>query len=243
MKRIWFGLGLCLFGWPWLGLAQRPAGPGTGLNLARIQTVTGTISAARPGYGVEYPTVTLQQVTIKTAPIWFFQNHDFEVKAGDPVRVLAAPANAGPGNRRADPYLHAIEISNTATGATLRLRDSSGLPLWSGMRSARAQGSRVMPRCATTPVTVSGTIESVTAGAGIQMPVLILQTADGQLLTIKIGPERILLAADLELRPGDPVTVVYAADCLGEAIALQITNSAGVTVMLRDELGRPAWPE
>jgi hypothetical protein len=73
------------------------------------------------------------------------------------------------------------------------------------------------------------------------MPTLVLKT-DGKLLTLKIGPERILLGADFELNPGQSVTVRYAqATCTDEYLALQITNSAGVTVTLRGDDGTPAW--
>lgn len=234
MKRILFG-----FAVPLLALAQGYGGGGPGLNMTRLQTVTGTVSAVRLAYGAEYPTVTVQQVTIKTAPVWYFLNHDFELKAGDVVRIVAAASRGG-----RDSYLHAIEISNNTTGTTLRLRDDTGLPLWSGTQGG---GNRVSPGggcpCATTTATASGIVESVTAAAGIQMPTLVLKTADGQLLSIKIGPERVLLAADFELKAGDAVTVLYTTDCQGEYLALQITNAAGVTVVLRDSLGRPAWPQ
>lgn len=71
------------------------------------------------------------------------------------------------------------------------------------------------------------------------MPALTVKVADGSLLTFKLGPERVLLASDLELKA---VTVKYAAaSCTGELIALAVTNAAGVTVVLRDEPGRPAW--
>ena len=77
-------------------------------------------------------------------------------------------------------------------------------------------------------------------GVGIQMPSLTVKTPDGTLVAMRIGPERILLAADFELKPGELVTATYAT-CLRENVALQLTNSSGVTVVLRNPDGTPVW--
>ena len=79
-------------------------------------------------------------------------------------------------------------------------------------------------------------------GVGIQMPTMVLKTSDGKLIPIKLGPERVLLEADLELREGQTVTVRYAQPAeADEYIALQITNSAGVTVTLRHDRRNFDW--
>jgi hypothetical protein len=79
-------------------------------------------------------------------------------------------------------------------------------------------------------------------GAGIEMPILIVKTGDGTLITMRIGPERILLEADFELKEGEAITAKYAqVPCTDENIALELTNAAGQTVALRDDLGRPNW--
>lgn len=94
---------------------------------------------------------------------------------------------------------------------------------------------------ASTAVTVSGKVEKITMGAGIEMPTLTLQT-DGKLLVLKLGPERILLAADIELKAGDTVTVKYAVEtCTDELVALAITTASGVTITLRGDDCMPAW--
>ena len=74
------------------------------------------------------------------------------------------------------------------------------------------------------------------------MPSLVLKTAAGKLLTIKLGPERMLLATDLELKAGDSITVKYAEMACDddELVALAITKG-GVTVTLRGDDCRPAW--
>ncbi len=102
---------------------------GVGLDLTRVQTITGTVSAVHMVYGAQYPTITVNQLTIKTAPVWFFESHDFELQAGDPIQILAAPSK-----RANDPTLYAVGITNTETGAVIRLRDDNGVPLWAGFQ-------------------------------------------------------------------------------------------------------------
>ena len=229
--------------------AQGPRGPRTpagthraaAIDMTRLTTITGTVAAVNLAYGLEYPTITVNQAVIKIAPVWYFLENNFEIKAGDAVAVVAAPSRLA-----GDAYLYGIEIANTATGARIVLRDASGVPLWSGPGGGRgsAQARRSGGGCVelASIATVSGTIEKLTMGAGIQMPSLVLKTGDGQLLTIKIGPERIVLEADLELQAGQSVTVRYGSDTYtGELLALQITNSASLTVTLRNDDGTPAW--
>ncbi len=86
-----------------------------------------------------------------------------------------------------------------------------------------------------------GVIDAVTQGAGIQQPQLTLVAA-GKSITVKIGPEKILLAADLELKAGMTLTVRYAtASCTGELVALSLTDESGKTLALRSDNGAPAW--
>ena len=95
---------------------------------------------------------------------------------------------------------------------------------------------------ASTAVTVAGTVEKVSFGVGIQMPALTLKTGAGKLLVLKLGPERILLAADVELKAGDPIKVTYASEtCTDELVTLAITTASGVTITLRDADCTPAW--
>ena len=90
-------------------------------------------------------------------------------------------------------------------------------------------------------VTVTGTVESVNAGIGIQMPTVTLNTSTG-LITVKIGPERILLEAGFVIKAGDTLTVTYGQSaCTSELIALSLTSADGETVVLRDETGHVVW--
>lgn len=209
---------------------------GSTLNLAKVQTVAGTVTAVNTGYGAQYPSITIGKVQIKVAPVWFLLDNNFEIKTGDALSVQAAPANLS-----SDPYLYAVEITNTTTNLRIVLRDARGVPLWTG---GQTPGTPVAGSCLSgaTVMLASGIVEQFNSGAGIQMPALTIKVADGSLLTFKLGPERVLLAADLELKAGEPVTVQYAsATCTGELLALSVTNAGGVTVVLRDKTGRPAW--
>ncbi len=230
-----------------LAFAQGPRGPqpnnppqtGYGLDMSKVQTIEGVVAAVNAGYGIEYPSIQINKVTIKVAPVWFLLEHGFEIKAGDSLKVTAAPSL-----RASDPYLNAITLLNAVSGATIALRDANGVPLWTqpqqqGMR----QGSGICSGCGglTSIGTATGVLDRVSAGAGIQMPTLVLKTADGKLLTVKIGPERVLDAADFEIKAGEVLTVRYGVTCTNETVALELVNAAGVKLVLRNEDGTPAW--
>ena len=223
--------------------AQGPFGqgpattPASRLDMARLQTVSGAVTAVAIGYGWQYPSITVAKVQIKVAPAWYLLENDFEVKVGDVLDVQAAPAASA-----ADPYLYAVAIVAAATGRRLRLRDVSGVPLWANPQAIPRDGLEGQGTQGSPPAVATGTVERMDSGFGIQMPTLTLRTADGSLLTFKLGPERVLLQSDLELKAGDPVTVLYVSPgCRDELVALSITSAAGKTVVLRDGSGRPGW--
>ena len=77
--------------------------------------------------------------------------------------------------------------------ALLVLRDQYGIPQWNGGRgpqsdtgAVRLGGGGVDPA---TIATITGVVEKVAAGPGIEQPTLVLKTGDGKLITVKIGPE------------------------------------------------------
>ncbi len=226
-----------------LSFAQGPRrGAGTSsVDMTKLQTVNGALTAINIAYGAQYPSISVNQTQIKVAPVWFLLEKNFELKTGDSVTVVAA-RSLQPG----DPYLYAIEITNNTSKARVELRDAAGLPMWSGPNGGR--GNPDAPRngsgCvdAASIATATGTIDKVTMGAGIEMPSMVVKTSEGKLLTVKIGPERILLDADVELAAGQAITVRYGKDAnTGEYLALQLTTAAGVTVVLRHDDGTPAW--
>jgi hypothetical protein len=232
-----------------VAFAQGPRGPqgnpdaprsGAGLDMARQQTIEGAISSVQIAHGARYPSIVVSQNTIRIAPVWYLLENDFELAAGDVVKVLAAPALN-------DPALHAIAIEKVKDGTALVMRSEAGLPLWTRQprpgNGAVQAGPRFGGGCLdpASIATVTGVVDSVDAGIGIQHPTVSLKV-DGKLMPFKIGPERILLEADFELKPGATLTVRYAvATCTGELIALALTDAAGNTLVLRSDDGRPAW--
>jgi hypothetical protein len=232
------------------GMGQS-SGPGTGtgpihtqaaLNMAAVENIAGTISGVQIGYGMQYPSIVVNQKTIKVAPVWFLTENDFELKEGMEVKVTVAPGN--PPN---EAYLHAIEITAVAAGKTLKMRDAAGVPLWTG-GAGNARGGNGTPQALGTGCvdpasirTVTGTIESVSAAYGMQQPTMALKTEAG-IVTLKLGPERVLLGADFELKAGAVLKVKYGvAACSEENLALELTNAAVVTLKLRNDDGTPAW--
>jgi hypothetical protein len=249
-----FQIATCLAAIAGLAVAQGPRnGAGAGgmrqggmgqstLSMTTLETVTGAVTAVNIGYGMQYPSITINKLQIKVAPVWYLLEKNFEIRSGDNLTIVAAPSTSA-----SDPYLYAVEMTNTATKLKVVLRDASGLPLWSGHSGSpgAGAGSGRMAEGDCVQVlsiaTESGVIDQITSGIGIQMPSLTLKTAAGKLLVIKLGPERILLGSDLELKAGDAVTVKYAATSHdGELVALAITKGS-VTITIRGDDCRPVW--
>jgi hypothetical protein len=234
-----------------VAFAQVPRGPHapanaphTGLNMAALQVIQGAVTDVDIARGAQYPTVVVNKLQIKLAPEWYLLDNDIEIKTGDTLKITAAGSS-----NPADTYLYAIDIAKGS--AFLQLRDSQGFPLWTGgpgRGNGRGQGTRPgSGECqgcldAASIATVTGTVDKVTAGAGIQFPSVVLKAADNKLLAIKIGPERVLLAADFEIAAGQTLTVKYAAStCKDEFVALELIDSNGRKLVLREQDGTPSW--
>ena len=230
------------------GPQPSPTPQHSGLNMTALQVIAGTVTDADVAVGAQYPTIVINKVQIKVAPAWFLLDNDIEIKTGDNLKVTVAPSvNA------ADTYFYAIDI--TKATAFLKLRDGQGFPLWTrgpgvgnrqgnGPGNGAGNGTGECQGCIdlASITTVTGTVDKVTIGAGIQFPAVVLKTGDNKLLTIKIGPERVLLAADFEIAAGQKLTIKYAGStCKDELVALEITDSNGRTVVLRGPDGIPAW--
>ena len=245
ISRITVLLTVAALGMSWAqGRQGPPAWAGQGarqpsIDMSKQKTVEGTVTAVNISYGAQYPAITIGQTPVKVAPVWFMLEKDFEIAVGEKLSVTAAPSTLA-----SDPYLHAIEITK-ASGAKLALRDASGFPLWlarggSGQGTANTApgGGCIDPASI---ASVAGTVESVNAGLGIQQPALVIKTTDGKLVSVKIGPERLLLDNDFELNKGDAISAKIAlATCSNEYVALAITTAKGVLVLRNDD-GTPAW--
>ena len=210
------------------------------LNMADVRTISGVVTAVHINFGTQYPSLTVEQTVIKVAPLWFLIDNNFEIQTGDQVSVQAAPSLLPD-----DSYLYAIEISNITGDTEIVLRDADGVPLWTGARGGRGQAAAQAPanRCPSKTInTVTGIVEELNMGIGIQMPSLVVKSDTGTLISMKLGPESFLLAAGFELKQGERVTTKYLyVSCMDQNLALQLTNSSGDTLVLRNDDGTPAW--
>jgi len=241
--------------------ARQPAGsPNTttaGLNLSATVTLNGTVAAVNVASASQYPTITLNGTVVKVAPVWFLLENDFEIETGHQLVVRAAPALLPTG------YYYALEVENLTTQKSIQLRDASGRPLWfpgpglemglrgqsPGSSSGAAGAFAWQARAAVTYggcletnnlVEITGQIVEIDATAGIRQPAIVLDVG-GKLVTVRIGPLRVLFATDLELAPGDVVSVIAAQEtCTGNFVALEL-SVGDQTVQLRNPDGSPAW--
>jgi hypothetical protein len=125
-------------------------GGGMGPRLYNPQTVT-TISGqvekledlpsmgAGKGRGMQYRGVTLKtgqgSLMVHLGPGWYLDEKKLAVKVGDTVEVTGSKVTLNQ-----QPALIAREVK--ANGATLKLRDDQGLPVWRGMgRGGQGMGA------------------------------------------------------------------------------------------------------
>ncbi len=219
-------------------------GNGTGtslLDMTQIRELSGTVTAVNMGTGMQYPSIEVEGELIRVAPVWYLLENDFEIAVNDMVTVQAVPSTS-----LTDPYLHAVWIRNDTSMAELTLRQEDGSAVWGRRKGRRGdrevQGDRQMVRgCGFSSIqTVSGEVVEVTLGTGIRQPNVILQAGD-DVMSIKIGPSRVLLETEFEILPKDPLTVKYGVTtCTQEKVALELTKGDS-TIKLRNEDGSRAW--
>ena len=81
----------------------------------------------------------------------------------------------------------------------------------------------------------------LSVACGLALLALVLATPSGD-LTIKIGPERILLEADFTIEAGETLTVKHGkTTCTEELVALVLTATDGSSITLRNDDGTIAW--
>jgi len=224
-----------------------PAASGLGpVDMAQQSTVDGDIVSLQIGYGTRTPSFTVDGKVIRLAPVWYFLDNDFELSPGEAVRVVVAPA--------IDKSLHAVAIVKTATGTKLTLRSETGTPLWIGGAGLGARPGSGQQQQNATPArggapcidplsarTMTGVVEELTAGYGVQYPSLILVAADVR-IAIKLGPERVIQQSGIDFSEGVTLTIQYATStCTEDRVAMTITDAEGKKLVLRTETGAPAW--
>lgn len=132
---------------------------------------------------------------------------------------------------------HARTVT-TSEGAVLSLRSEAGQPLWSGgagngSGSNGGQGEVQVP--ADQWVTLEGTVTALTNNG------LVLQTTDGQALTISFGRADFWQTQAVTFAVNDTVSMLgfWQADQFNPG---QVTKTAtGERILLRDPNGRPLW--
>ncbi|MBK9121576.1 MAG: hypothetical protein IPM16_00445 [Chloroflexi bacterium] len=130
---------------------------------------------------------------------------------------------------------HARAVT-TSTGAVLALRDENGAPLWAGGNgSADGSGQGEVQIPADQWVTIEGTVTALTNNG------LILQTTDGQTLSVSFGRADFWQQQAVTFAAGDPISMLGFWQ--GEQFSAgQVTRTAtGERIMLRDPNGRPLW--
>ena len=115
-------------------------------NPQTVTTVTGQVEkledlpsmGRRRTQGMQYRGVTLKtdqgSLLVHLGPGWFLDGKKFALKVGDTVEATGSKVTLNN-----QPALIAREV--TANGATLKLRNDQGLPVWRGMgRGGMGQG-------------------------------------------------------------------------------------------------------
>ncbi len=72
-------------------------------DIARLQTIEGTIASINLGVGLRSPSIGINGLVIRVAPLWYLLENDFELVVGEQVRIVAAVST-----QAGDPYLHAV---------------------------------------------------------------------------------------------------------------------------------------
>jgi hypothetical protein len=138
------------------GLAQPAPGGGMGGGMGRgmgpmlynpqtVATVTGQVEkledlpsmGRRSGKGMQFRAVTLKtdqgSLMVHLGPGWFLDENKFSVKVGDTVEATGSKVTLNN-----QPALIAREVK--VQGATLKLRDDQGLPVWRGKGQGAGRG-------------------------------------------------------------------------------------------------------
>jgi hypothetical protein len=187
-----------------------------------------------------------QEVMVGTGP-GYMEAQGFVLTAGERVQVQ--------GYWEGD-ELKAAQVTRLRDGETVALRDDLGRPAWSGAgRRAAEQQASTAGGGQGGQVLGSGTLGSEGIGqadvdewltlngtvASLDSYALIVETADGQEITVQGRPWLFAQEAGAVLQVGDQVQLL-GFDEAGEFEVGQIANlTTGNSVVIRDESGRPLW--
>ncbi len=191
---------------------------------------TGEI-AALDDFGMELSTASGERVYVELGPPTYWQEQDVTLQVGQAVTVVGS-INEG--------MIHAAQVQ-LESGETLRLRNESGQPMWSGGASGGHAGTgdgtqQPEPQVQVDEwLTYRGTLMSYQGG------MMTLGTDDGQLIAFQTGRPNFFASQGVTFQVGDEISVTgfYQNDqfMAGEVVKI----ATGERVMLRDPNGRPLW--
>lgn len=106
---------------------NRPTPAGSGLDLTKVETVTGDVVSWSGGPGIGEPTLVLtaggEELTISVGPYWAWLASGIEAETGKELTVTYAPCTARD-------RLAALSVTDEETGETAQLRDpATGFPI------------------------------------------------------------------------------------------------------------------
>jgi hypothetical protein len=116
-------------GWGMKGSYQRMYNPGT------VETIKGVVVAVEkvvPQKGMQYGIHLVlkthkETIPVHLGPAWFIERQDTKIEKGDRVEVKGSRVTIG-----GKPAIIAAEVKKG--NHVLSLRDSAGIPVWSGWR-------------------------------------------------------------------------------------------------------------
>jgi hypothetical protein len=94
-----------------------------------IEVIKGKVESVNLGFGEGYPAFTLvksngTRVSVMLGPLYFLNQHRFELRVGDKVKLWAFPSGWFDG------VYVGMKVKNRSRGETLSLRAENGEPLW-----------------------------------------------------------------------------------------------------------------
>ncbi|MBP7867520.1 MAG: hypothetical protein KA419_16430 [Acidobacteria bacterium] len=122
------------------GMATAQQNQAVNIDPASLATYVGTVAAIHFAAGQGTPSLSLglgegALIEVRTGPYWLFDVNAFTLTQGDALSVDAFMSS--------DPAIsvyYAAVIRNLTTGKTLVLRDSAGVPQWTGGRGGNSSG-------------------------------------------------------------------------------------------------------
>lgn len=242
-KALWAGAGnpqWMRYGGLW---GPDPGAPAIG-EIEAVEEMWPGGSAMGPGVLLRMRTRERAQLRVHLGPAWYVAARLPDLRPGQEVTVTGPRVEWGQ-----EEVILAGELQRERE--RLRLRDREGRPEWAGgwqNWSGWGPGSRYGGMYNPTSVqTMTGRLERVEEGApldgmGLGM-IATVRTQERDQVRAHLGPLWYVEPSELQLSPGDEVTLRGSMVSLGDGqvMMVQSLRVGGRTIELRDESGLPAW--